>query len=340
VRFPLADWIDGHARCRFNLGKSGMVGVVRHPEPSAADIRSASERELRQQLANLVGVAASRLFLTHGATEANAMAVAYLSRARHGGRGRCRIRYPEYPPLFDLPRAFGYRVVTAPGPTALAIVSQPRNPEGCLWSARELTEWSGNARMTVVDETFREFTAAPSVQRLGMRGLWSTGSFTKAYGADDLRVGYVVAPETEQAGFERFHGLVADEMPSYSVAGALATLRVRSRLIREIRARFETNREAWRAGMPHGPALAAPVAFDDPVPPDGDRFARRCLRASVLVCPGELFGRASGVRVCLTRRSFPSDVRVYFRVRTAAQDSKALLSSVRGKARRLHGTSR
>ena len=167
----------------------------------------------------------------------------------------------------------------------------------------------------MVDETFREFSAAPSLQRLGAPGLWTTGSFTKAYGADDLRVGYVVAPEPERERFARFHGLVTDELPPYSVAGALVTLAARDRILREVRAIVGRNQALWRAAVPKSPPLAAPVAFDDPVPLGGDRLARQCLRASVLVCPGRFFGRASGVRVGLTRRSFPTDLRAYLAVR-------------------------
>jgi aspartate/methionine/tyrosine aminotransferase len=214
-----------------------------------------------------------------------------------------------------LARSAGYRLVTGPGRTSLSIVSQPRNPAGDLWSHDRLVEWSRGSRALVVDETFREFTPARSVQRFGLANLWTTGSFTKAYGADDLRVGFIVPPEAEQDRFARFHGLVADEMPNYSVAGALATLAARDRLLGEVRRVVNRNRELWRRATPGGPPLAAPVAFDDPVPSGGDRFSRRCLRASVLVCPGSLFGAPSGVRVCLTRRSFPRDLREYLGVR-------------------------
>ena len=318
MRFPLADWVEGHEYCRFNLGASGMRGAVRHPLPTRAQVRAASEGDLRRKLAALLEVDPSRVFLTHGATEANAWALTYLARRRSARVARCRVEFPEYPPLFDLPRTLGYRLVTSRGPTDLAIVSQPRNPVGDLWPADRLADWSRDARATVVDETFREFTPARSVQRLGLRGLWSTGSFTKAYGADDLRVGFVVPPEAEQDGFAGFHGLAADEMPNYSVAGALAVLAQRDRLLRTVRSLVRRNQELWRRATPGGPTLAAPVAFDDPVFPDGDRFARRCLRSSVLVSPGALFGRASGVRVTLTRRSFPRDLREYVRVRAAA----------------------
>jgi aspartate/methionine/tyrosine aminotransferase len=315
VKFPLADWIDSHPECRYNLGASGMHGTVRHPLPTRTEVRSATEQELRRQLAGLVGVSPTRLFLTHGATESNAEAVTYLSRRRGDAPARCRVQFPEYPPLFDLARSAGYRLVTSAGRTALAIISQPRNPIGNLWSGEALTEWARGARATIVDETFREFTPAASVQRLGLSGLWSTGSFTKAYGADDLRVGFIVPPEDERDRFARFHGLVADELPNYSVAGALVTLADRGRILGQVRSVVVRNQELWRRATPGGPKLAAPVTFDDPVPSGGDRFSRKCLRASVLVCPGSLFGRRSGVRVCLTRRSFPRDLREYIRVR-------------------------
>jgi aspartate/methionine/tyrosine aminotransferase len=318
VRFPLADWIDAHAHCRHQLASSGMRGTIRHPLPTAGEIRAASESTLRRQLAELVGVGDDRLFLTHGATEAAVLAMQYVRRRRTAGPPRCRVAFPEYPPLVDIARSAGYRPVTG-GPTAeLAVVSQPRNPTGELWSGARLEEWVDGARSTVVDETFREFSEARSVQRLPVRGLWTTGSFTKVYGADDLRVGFVVAPESERDGFARYHGLVTDEIAPYSIAGALATLAQRDRLLRSVRRLVGRNQALWRRATPGGPVLASPVAFDDPVRPDGDRFARRCLRASVLVCPGSYFGTRSGVRVCLTRRSFPTDLGAYLRVRDRA----------------------
>ena len=318
MKFPLADWIDHHVDCRYDLGSSGMRGTVRHPLPSAAAVRSASDVELRRQLAGTIGVHPSRVFLTHGATEANSWAVMYLRRNRSGRTPRVRVRFPEYPPLLDVARCAGFRLHSGPGPAELAVLSQPRNPGGDLWSEDRLTEWCRGARATLVDETFREFTPAPSIQRLGLPGVWTTGSFTKVYGADDLRVGFVVPPEEETAPYARFHGVVADELAEYSVAGALAVLADRERILREVRSLFERHRSLWRRARPDGPPLAAPVAFDDPVLPDGDRFARRCLRASILVCPGSFFGRASGVRVSLTRRTFPRALSQYLRVRAAA----------------------
>lgn len=317
MRFPLADWIDAHEGVRHHLGSSGMRGTVRHPIPSVADVRSATERELRDALARLVGVSRTRLFLTHGATEANALATEYVARRTRGHRPNARVCRPEYPPLVDGVRNAGFRVTETRGSVDVAILSQPRNPVGDRWDPDRLLGWAAGARHTIVDETFREFSPAPSVQRLAVPNLWSTGSFTKAYGADDLRVGYVVVPEAERERFARFHGLVTDELPPFSVAGALVTLAARDRILGEVRRIVGRNQALWRSAARKSPPLAAPVAFDDPVPTGGDRLARRCLRASVLVCPGRFFGRASGVRVGLTRRSFPIDLRAYLRVRDA-----------------------
>jgi aspartate/methionine/tyrosine aminotransferase len=315
VRFPLADWIDAHADCRYNLGGSGMRGTVVVPRPTAAQVRAASEPELRRRLGELVGAAGSRVFLTHGATEANAIVVAYLARRRGARPSRCRVTRPEYPSIPDVARATGFRLTEAPGPVELAFVSQPRNPLGELWTIDRLAAWSEGARATIVDETFREFTSAASLVGRRLPGLWATGSFTKVYGADDLRVGFAVAPESDEADFARYHGLVADEIPPHSVAGALATLDRRDRLLAEVRAIFERHRALWQRATPGGPTLRAPVAFDESIRTDGDRFARRCLRASVLVCPGSFFGRPGGVRVGLTRRSFPRALREYVRLR-------------------------
>ncbi|MGI0129440.1 MAG: aminotransferase class I/II-fold pyridoxal phosphate-dependent enzyme, partial [Thermoplasmata archaeon] len=297
--------------------------------------RSADAVELRKQIGELLGVSAARVFMTHGATEANSLAVTFLARRRSGRTPRCRVELPEYPPLFDLAHWAGFRVGGREGSTDLAIVSQPRNPVGDLWSTDRLEAWAEGARALIVDESFREFTRARSVQRLGLRGLWTTGTFTKAYGADDLRVGFVAAPANERASFARYHGLATDELPPYSVTGALATLAARERILRDVRAVVDRNQALWRRSMPGGPPLAAPIAFDDPVPRGGDPFSRQCLAASVLVCPGSYFGRPSGVRVGLTRRSFPRDLAAYLRVRTARAPRGQRGSPDRRKVRRV-----
>ncbi len=315
MRFPLADWIDERQDCRHNLGESGMHGSVRLPPPSRVRFDRAVLGELQEELGRHLGVARERLALTHGATEANSWVAVYLARDRSGrGPAVGRVRLPEYPALVDLLGAVGLPPGDSGAPARLAAVSRPRNPEGDLWSRDRLFAWADGARHLLVDETFREFTDEPSVAALGRPGVWATGTFTKFYGADHLRVGWAVAPPEEADRFARFVGLVADELPPASAAGALSLLADAARVGREVRGLIERNASYLRRADRRFRSPAGPVVFDRAVE-DGDGLADRCRDSSILVCPGRFFGDPRGVRLGLTRRTFPVDLDAYLAVR-------------------------
>jgi histidinol-phosphate/aromatic aminotransferase/cobyric acid decarboxylase-like protein len=222
------------------------------------------------------------------------------------------VQLPEYPPLFDGPRAAGFRVVTDRRPADLAVLSLPRNPEGIDWTRSDLEAWSDGARHLLLDETFHEFGGRRSFAGLARPGVWTTGTFTKFYGGDDLRVGYVTAPEAEREAFERFTGLFSDEIPPASVAGALRTLEQRERFRRKVDRVMATNRRALARAFPGGPVPVGPVWFDRLREVDTQALAVRLLRRSVLVCPGRFFGDPAGLRLCLPRRTFPGDLAAYW----------------------------
>jgi histidinol-phosphate/aromatic aminotransferase/cobyric acid decarboxylase-like protein len=317
MRFPLADWIDAHPECRFDLASSGMRGSVPAPPWPARRPGREVVAELRQALAHHLGVAPERLFLSHGASEGNGWVLGFLGRdaARQGRVPVLRVRYPEYPPLFEGARALGFAVRTEGAPADLAIVSRPRNPEGGLWAPEELANFSDGARQLLVDETFREFAEVRSVAVDGAPRLWTTGTFTKFYGGDDVRVGFVVAPPEAVGRFGRYVGLVSDELAPGSAAAALELLHGVRRVRAAVRSVFGRNLRAFAAAFPYAPLPAAPLFFDRLGERDGTLLARRCLQASVLVSPGAFFGRRHGVRVCLTRRNFPQGLEAYLRVR-------------------------
>lgn len=315
MTFPLADWIDAHPDCRHNLAKSGMAGSVDHPVPGPRALRRADPERLRLKLARTVGVPPVRLFLTHGATEGNAWVVHYLAGRSRPRSAVCRVHLPEYPPLFEGPRSAGFRVVTDRRPADLAILSLPRNPEGIDWSDAKLESWSAGARHLLIDETFREFGRHRSRATLGRPRVWTTGTFTKFYGGDDLRVGYVAVPEEECDGFARFTGLFSDGLPTASVAGALLTLERRAAFREKVARVMATNRQALVRAFPAGPEPVGPVWFDRLPGVETQALARRLVRRSILVCPGAFFGDPAGVRLCLTRRSFPTDLAAYLSFR-------------------------
>ena len=317
VKFPLADWIDDHPGCRYNLAHSGMRGSIDPPTPTARELRSADPDALRRRLADLLDTDPSCVFLTHGATEANSAVLQFLAHGRRAA-GYCRVQRPEYPPLLDTARWTGFRLTERAGPVALALISQPRNPEGDLWTPDRLAGWAAGADGVLVDETFREFAGTPSVANLAGTAVWRTGSFTKFYAADSIHVGFAVAPPERAPEFAHHHGLLFNELPDYSVAAAGVALRDRERFRREVLGVLAPNREVWRARFPAAKVPAGPVAFDRGIPPDPEAFVGRLLASSVLVCPGRFFEDPGGVRICLTRRSFPQDLDAYLRVRDEA----------------------
>jgi histidinol-phosphate/aromatic aminotransferase/cobyric acid decarboxylase-like protein len=272
---------------------------------------------LRSELAGRLGVAPTRVFLTHGASEGNALALFYLHREIRRAAGRApvvRIPRPEYPPLFDAAAVAGFRDRDAPG-ADLLVRSDPHNPTGIRMGLGPLSDQYGEIPRWLIDETFREFTPVESLVRRGPPGTWVTGTFTKAFGADAIRVGWVVPAERDVPGFTAFHGLLTDKVPWHSVQLAREFLRKAPEILAEARGVFEANRAALRRALPNTGALAAPVAFDRPGMPDTEPLALRALDVGVLVAPGRYFDDPTGIRLGLTRRSFPADLSAYLEVR-------------------------
>ncbi len=318
---PLAEWILAHPGTPHDLSLSGMIGALESTREILAEPpREGDPERLRALLAAQLGVDPSRLFLTHGAHEGNALVMLHLRR-------RAGARRAAASPTVWLPRAeydqlrlgaawTGFSEKGRSGAYDLRACSNPSNPLGVALPRKEL-EGSGGPRTTLlVDETFREFSDRPSLARGCRPRLWVTGTFTKAYGADGIRVGWVVTPPEEAAAFAAAHGLLLDRPAGASVGWAISLLEQRERVLSEARGIFRSNEKVLREGFPDLPELSAPVAFDRfPRSVDTRRLAEKAVLQGVLVCPGAYFGDASGIRLCLTRRSFPEDLRAYLEVR-------------------------
>lgn len=315
--FPLKDWIDAHPGVPHNLARSGMGPGLISARRALARPRTPDPEALRRELGRSLGVASARVFLTHGATEGNALVLQYLAhRARQHGERQPSVRWPvpEYPPLGTAALLAGFWPAARRRRPSVTVLSDPNNPSGRRSNDGAIEELLDSSRAVLVDETFREFTAAPSQSRRGLPRLWTTGTFTKVYGGDGIRVGFVVAPREASEGFAAFHGVLADELAEASVGAARALLAARDEVFAEARGLFRANLNALNEAEPDV-QLEAPLWFDRPRGRDGDRLARALLRRGVLVCPGSFFGDPRGVRVCLTQPSFRADLAVYRSVR-------------------------
>lgn len=319
VPFPLGAWIDGHASLPHQLGSSGMPKRMPSVVAALERLEAPDPEALRGTIARDHGVRRSRVFLTHGATEANTLALFFLGRASRRARGRsarCAIGIPEYPPLRATAEHAGFRVVDPGTPSEGIALSRPNNPTGRALPEALLDRLIEGRGWVVVDETFRGFTPLRSVVRSHGERAWAVGSFTKLYGGDDLRVGFVIVPERWAEPFGEFHGVLLDKIAPSSIAGARAILRDRGGILDEVRSRFASNLRALNARFPQTDTLDAPVWFDRPAPGRStDPLGRVALRSGILVCPGSFFGAPDGVRLCLTRPTFPEDLEEYVRVR-------------------------
>jgi aspartate/methionine/tyrosine aminotransferase len=298
-----------------------MYGQLKATRVALRRPRDADALDLVRRLASLLGVHRRRVSLTHGATEGNALALLFLARDLNRSLGRAPnagFAVPEYPPIVDVTRLAGFHVDPGLRPD-LTVLSDPNNPTGLRADRTFLDESFATRRATLIDETFREFTTAPSWAEVGRPGLWCTGTFTKAFAGDDIRVGWVVAPEESAGDFARFHGLLTDDIPDHSVRCAMALLDHRRKILKEARGIFQRNRAVLAREIPEARTMAAPLWFDRRGGAGaGDALAHRAVRAGVLVCPGSFFGDDSGVRLTLTQRSFPEDLPPYLSVRNAA----------------------
>ena len=315
--FPLADWINRHEGLPHNLSQSGMKYSLQRSLKRLRPRNGSTLEELQRAFAETLGIDPRRVFLTHGATEANAVTLWFLAlelRKKWGRTPRAHVPALEYPPLQEGPGWSGFRRVPDPTASDLHVHSNPNNPRGTL-VPHPATSRKGP--LFLIDETFREFTPLRSAAIPGNSSIFVTGTLTKAYGADALRVGWVAIPPEWVDRFEPFHGNMVALIPQASLDGAMALLARRQRIFQESREIFRRNERVLRRMLPGIPSLSAPVCFDEisRTPGEGDRLARWAVEKGVLVSPGGLFGDSRGVRICLTQRTFSADLARYIALR-------------------------
>jgi len=169
---------------------------------------------LRTNLAKLHGVPSERVLITSGATEANFLVNAALTKPR----SRVVVDAPMYSPLRDCPRGFTSDVVevsrdprngwapdidrirkAANRNTNLIVLANLNNPTSSMVSKGELREILDVAAehdaFVLADETFREMAFGrppPSIATLSPRGI-AVSTVSKLYGLGVLRVGWLVA---------------------------------------------------------------------------------------------------------------------------------------------------
>src|SRR5690242_12324563 len=217
------------------LGPDGLADLAR---VSLGYGTSAGHADLRALVAGRLGVPSEQVLLTSGA--AGALFLVALLHSDSEGDGEVVACLPCYPPMLDVLRGLGARVVTVSGRfedgyridldafsdrlsarTRLVMVASPQNPSGVPVTPAEADEMlAAMARrcpeaLLLVDETFREATyggAAPAASFAGRsERVLTCASLSKAYGAPGLRIGWLTVPGSrlrEQLRLAKFNSSV------------------------------------------------------------------------------------------------------------------------------------
>lgn len=163
----------------------GLERIVHYPEREPV--------ELKELLATKWAVNKEQILLGNGATE-----LIYFLARTFAGRDVC-LRVPVFS---EFHRAFPKaRLVESENPdewpvTELTVLTRPENPTGALLDRARLQTWLATSEHPViVDESFIEFTGAPSLVSMTEQrpNLIVLRSLTKFYALPGLRVGALIA---------------------------------------------------------------------------------------------------------------------------------------------------
>ena len=171
-------------------------------------------RELREALAEYLGVSPENVVPTNGGAEALFLAVGA------AGGGGALVLEPTFSEYAAAARASGMEVVRRVarrpeerfgldhaalddlGGISLVFLCNPNNPTGDSLGRQEVLEVADRARdagaVLVVDEAFADFTPGISVGALVGEGLWVARSFTKFFAIPGLRLGCLVCDDAER----------------------------------------------------------------------------------------------------------------------------------------------
>jgi histidinol-phosphate/aromatic aminotransferase/cobyric acid decarboxylase-like protein len=291
------NWLNRH-RGKYELSHSGMSGFLDFKEYFSR-CSPRSDADLKEQIGNLHNVDADNVVITHGATEAFSMVLYYL-RSRYK---TFKVNRPEYEMIYKTPEIFGY----SKGHEVF-VASNPNNPIGTMANFPE--EYSA----CIIDETFMEFV--DSLDHYSYENGYIVNTFTKVYGGGDLRLGYIITPEFEDAqALEGFKGLITEDVSPLNISVGYEVLKKHDELLGNVREIIDRNhrilmREKGKLKFYKNiEPLKMPVSFVDYseyTKMDSDKVSDELAKRGIIVMPARYFGISGPyLRVCTTGTDFP-----------------------------------
>lgn len=334
--FQLEEWLrENEPRAKHVLGVSGMKALtLEELGATVGDVEldygpMPAMPELSMAIADAYKVPAEEVLVTIGGSEADLLAM--LACTEHGDK--LVIENPTYPPLQEVPHAFGartdlldrlmskrWRVDIAEfneevdRATKLIVLTNLHNPTSTALDRHELQGIhdiaSDAGAWVLVDEAFREmaFRDVPLARSLGERFI-STNTLTKSYGLAGLRVGWILGPREIVERAKRIKAYLSIANAIIDQRLALAVLRGRERILsrnREIRDKGFAAVKAWIAKEPRVKWVepdGGNMCFPDlPEGVDDVRFAKALMaKHATLVSPGTFLGMPGYFRLGFAR---------------------------------------
>jgi hypothetical protein len=268
------------------------------------------EREFTEEVAALYKVEPENVLATNGGSEAIFLVYSVLGDGR-----RAVVPLPNYPSMFDVPKALGMAVGNNLVATTRTVfgLTDLNNPTGQSLDSETLETLVALSRrrdnLVFINETYKEFgfPSSPRTHFGHAPNLVICNTMTKFYGLGRLRVGWVMADKKAIRKLQYAKWAVSGHDSEYSLWIATQTLRERRRFVDRARDIASRNVELVHRFMEKTDGVSADLGA---APfclvhykggPDSVVLAKALLKETgVLVGPGDFFGAPRAFRLCFT----------------------------------------
>jgi histidinol-phosphate aminotransferase len=265
----------------------------RYPEAKSLETLIAERRGLAPEMVLATAGAddaIDRAIRSFGAAGATVLSTAPAFEEYAAAAARTGARYVSVPRAPDgpFPLAALLAAIASEKP-ALVVVTSPDSPGGGIIAASELRELAARVREVgaalLFDVAYADFDEGGAVyeEALGMAGVVSTGTFSKAYGLAGLRAGWAAGPADAIARMREAGPPFS--LCTFSVAAASAALRLGEDAKRAFVAEVRRERPLLQASLAALGAKTWPsrANFVTAYVPDAGAFAEALLARGVKI---------------------------------------------------------
>jgi len=333
--FHLAEWVTHYTgQIKHNLTNSSIKPPLLKDMGISIDYdefqrnRNSYKGMFRRTLAETFNVPENNVLVTCSGSEA--LFLAMDSTLKPGDE--VVMTTPNYPPLFQVPKLLGANVKCVAGKfeeefqpniaslrsaisskTKLVILTNPNNPSGSAVKRNlleEILDAAGGLNV-IVDEALREFgfQAAPPIAATLSGNCLSLGTMSKFYGAEDLRIGWIIGHEKLIERAKRLKNWVTIENSIFSEMLACRIFEERSMFTKRAREFYEENVKLVENWMGTRDELSwvkpdcGLICFPKFNLPIGsvELAERLAAENGVAIGPGAFFNYEKHFRLCFTR---------------------------------------